>query len=211
MYPFVFSSIMTAFILLLDLRSKAIQPLYRYLAIFFLFAGILFLFPSKANADIFERTYLCRDYKNQVIINLKDDTQETKETKKTPHDKRKELMDDCKERMCYHYEEGVKCLNQAEEACLWFPESSDIEKARFCFTTFFATLAPSTPKDKALAALLAMCMQYGDFVSREWQFIDTKLHQAKYHFEMEEHYRITGKFIATQLNTDKKIERLEKK
>lgn len=54
MYPFIFSATLTVFIFLLDIRSKATQPLYRYFAMFFLFAGLGFLFlsGSRANADV---------------------------------------------------------------------------------------------------------------------------------------------------------------
>lgn len=34
--------------------------------------------------------------------------------------------------------------------------------------------------------------------------IDNKLQQAKYHWEMEEHYRFTGKYVQDLLNAEKK-------
>lgn len=202
MYPFIFSAILTMFILLLDVYSKSVQPLYRYLAIFFLFAGFGFHFlsNSRANAEMFSKTYFAIDpISNQVI--LKVEKAPEKKSLKTIY---KEFLETYKEKMNYHSEEGSQCLKQAENACLLFPNQTDQAKAFACFTTFFATLAPNTPKDKAIATLIAVCLTYGSLVMHEWQYIDTKLQQAKYHFEMEEHYRLLAVHLITKLKAEKK-------
>ena len=135
------------------------------------------------------------------MILVKAETQK-KEKKKTEREIKKEFMYKCKKQMDYHFEEGCKCLKEAEEASIFLPNISDEDKAQFCFTNIIATLAPGNPTAKMVNIGLALCAQYGMMVMSEWQRVDTKLHQAKAHFEMEEFYRLNGKFMQDMLNAE---------
>jgi hypothetical protein len=199
MYPIITASLITAITVLLDLRGKCVKPVYKYLAIFFIVAGINFLLlPSKAEAidfsssRLFERPTFEKRPGNTVIF-----------MGKSPQLIKKEFMVKCKEKMDYHYEEGCKSLKEVEDASLLLPDSSHYDKAAFCLTSAVATMAPGDPTLRVIGAAIAICGQYGLMVMAEWQRLDTKLHQAKHHFEMEEHYRMMGKYVQAQYNSEK--------
>lgn len=204
MYPIFISTFITLTTLLLDIRGKCIKPAYKYVVIFFLIAGINFFFSSTVvqaeQFDLFKERYLTYDtLSNQIVIvenKLKHENKSIREIKK-------DFMYACKAKMDYHCEEGCRCLKEAEEASFLLPNISERDKANFCFTNIMAVLAPGTPALKLIGAALAICAQYGSMVMAEWQRVDTKLHQAKYHFEMEEHYRLVGKHVQDQLNSEK--------
>lgn len=201
MYPLFISTFITMVTLLLDIRGKCIKPAYKYIAIFFLVAGVQYTFNAYAEYDLFKETYLSKDpISSQAIFVIK----EEKKTVKTPKELKKDYMFKCKQMMDYHYEEGCACLKEAEEASFLLPNLSEIDKANFCYTNLIATLSPGTPKFKVISVILAMAAQYGYLLMTEWQRVNTKLHACKYHFEMEEHYRLVGKFVQDELNSEKK-------
>ncbi len=193
MYPLFISVFITLVTILFDIRYKCIKPTYQYLLIFFAIAGINFLFASKLHAEKFD--LFNNSVSMQVIIETKRDSKPNplKEVYKS-------YYYGCKDKMDYHWKEGCKSLNEAEEASFFLPNISEQDKAAFCFTNIIATLSPGDPKVKIVTAALAICAQYGSMVMVEWQRVDSKLQQAKYHFEMEEHYRFTGKYIQDLLN-----------
>lgn len=202
MYPIFISTFITLITLFFDVRGKCVKPAYQYLVIFFLGAGVGYLLsPSLSHANLFERKTCIIDCQANCGVVYNPKIEKEKKTLKEIH---KDYMYECKEKMDYHYDEACKCLKQAEEASLLLPNLSDKDKAYFCFTNILATLAPGTPTYRMIAAALAICGQYGSMVMAEWQMIDSRLHQAKHHFEMEEHYRFTGKYIQDQLNAEKK-------
>ncbi len=117
--------------------------------------------------------------------------------KTLPHKKwmidiKKEFIEKCREKIDYHYDEGAKCFREAEEACAYFPVVSDQEKARMLFMNFLATMAPTSPREKIVGGLMAAIGQYGCLAMSEWQRIDTKLHEAQHHFDMEAFYFVVA-------------------
>jgi hypothetical protein len=204
MYQLIFPAFMTLIVFLFNLREKKKIPLYQYIGFFFLLASFNFLFSSSkayAEYDLFKERYLTA-INGQIIIQTKDEM--THKPKKSLREINKQFMWDCREKMDYHFDEGCKCFKEAQEACLWIPDLTERDKAQFCFNNFLAVLAPGTAKIKAIAALLSAFAQYTNGVMIEWQKIDTKLQQTKYHWEMEEFYRLAGQRMQDELYFGKK-------
>jgi hypothetical protein len=141
--------------------------------------------------------------KSPIILTTED------KTKKKNHDDPLRIaheiqLEKCWEKAEYHEMEAQRCFKQAEEACLWFPEKSDQEKAVMCFTTMITLLYPANPPQKVIGAIISAIAQYGMFVMNEWQFIDRKLTESKYHYEMQSHYLMLYNHQIDILNAMKK-------
>ena len=54
MYPWFISLFITTTTVLLDLKSKSRKPAYQYVVLFFLIAGLNFLFSTHAQAEEFD-------------------------------------------------------------------------------------------------------------------------------------------------------------
>ena len=159
---------------------------YKYVSLALFIAGIIYVAKACCNDDIF----MNRTLFDQVIIHTADKT-----SKKSSSDIHKDQMMRCLEQMDYHFAEGCKCLEEAKDCCIFFPNTDDQEKALVCLNNINAVISCGDARSKAIGAILSMATQYTFFVIREWQIIDNRLTRAKYHFEMEEHYRMTGKYI----------------
>lgn len=170
----------------------------KYKTPFFLLTGISFvLFSAGANAELFN-LFPPSDISSQVVI-----VDGPKKEKKTPHEIKKDFMHDCKKMMDYNYDEGYKCLKEAELIALTIPEPKEREKAHTGIINFISNAHPGPTKLKSLNSLISSFSCYTCAVMSEWHRLDIKLHQAKHYFEMEEHYRMVGRYIQDQLNTEK--------
>ena len=207
MYQLIFPAFLTTLTFLFDLRSKYKRELSDYFALFILLAGVNYLFsafPLQADSILFKERYLTV-VNGQIVFETKDNTKtdNTKIEKKTLKDINKQFMKDCRDKMDYHFEQGLQCFKDAEEACLWFPDVSEQEKAKDCFLTFIATMQAGDSRSKLLVGLITICGTYVTEVMTAWHRIDYKLREAKYHWEMEEHYRLIGKRMQDELNSEK--------
>lgn len=140
MYPIFIAAFITIVFVLLNIRFKHKRSIADCMAIFFLIAGINFLFSSsKAQAqqfDLFKEKHLTFDsISNQIIVKVEN---KTKKPKKSLREINIDFMIKYKNMMDYHFEEGCRCLKEAEEACLWFPDISEKEKAQMCLANFIA-------------------------------------------------------------------------
>jgi hypothetical protein len=125
----------------------------------------------------------------EAVIILKDETQQ-----KTKQKLQKEFIDNCWQKAHYHYEEGCKCLKEAEEVSLLFPEIPDFDKSKLCLVNLITALAPGDPTYRVITTTLVILGQYAVLFMDEWNKFKTLLLQSKTHFEMEEHYRMIGKY-----------------
>lgn len=196
MMPLLFAGIGTTFLLLVDIYMKTIKSFWKYCLFFLLclFGGLI----QQAYANPFSPRYFVAS-KGGIKIETKQE-----ETKvKTVRECQKELMAKCKEKMDYHFEEGIKCLKAAEDACIWLPTKTAQEKASLLFLSLMAALSAHAPKEKVLSALFIAATEYGLAVMFEWQFVDAKLQQAKMNFDLEEFYRIHGNHVYQILKAEK--------
>ena len=206
MHQLIFPAFITTLTFLFDLRSKYKRDLADYFALFMLLAGVNYLFatfPLHAEGDLFKERYLT--VVNRQIIFETNDTPKnnSQKEKKSLREINKQFMLDCRDKMDYHFEQGLQCFKDAEEACLWFPDVSEQEKAKDCFLTFITTMQAGDSRSKLLVGLITICGAYVTEVMSAWHRIDFKLREAKYHWEMEEHYRLIGKRMQDELNLDK--------
>ena len=89
----------------------------------------------------------------------------------------------------FHKTNAIRCYEDAKDRCWWLPEISDRDKARYCYTSAFAALGTSVPSTKLLLMVGSLLLQYGLDMQDEWNYIDNKMHWARYHFEMCDHYQ----------------------
>lgn len=68
-----------------------------------------------------------------------------------------------------------------------------------CLHSAFVAAIPTTPNYRILAAVLIVLQDFYTEKVSQWQLLDTKLHQAKSHAEMYEHYRHLEIYIKQQL------------
>ena len=202
----------------LNIRSKCRQLADTYLLILILIVGVpFFCISTIAQAqemDFFKETYLLLDPISNQVIPISNQVKPTEgnanQEKKSVRDIDKDYVRQCIDKMKYHFDEGMRCFKEAEDACLLFPTLSDKEKAQFCFSNITATAKPGTPKVKIVAKIIDLCAQSGSMVMNEWQHIDSRLHQAKYHWEMEALYRMNANHVADRLNAQRKNVKTDK-
>jgi hypothetical protein len=87
-----------------------------------------------------------------------------------------------------HHAQGVKCKAALQDVCWYLPNQSDRETAKWCLTTFAATIPCNTPQSRVLALILSAMTSYGLNCCDQWNTIQTLEHEAEYHFEMFEFY-----------------------
>lgn len=208
MYPILFSTFVTAVVYLLDSFAKCKKHAYHYFILFLLILGLKFLFLSQVHADeIFakkEDVFAKYIRAKGIVIECKNESNSKEKDKpKSKKEVMKKMMEYCREKIDYHHDEAKKCFHEAEEACLWFPNREDQEKADWCFASAIAALYPGNPAHKIIAGIITLCAQYGQAMIHEWQYIDTKLRQAQNHYEMEEFYREVGNYQVHLLNLEK--------
>jgi len=88
----------------------------------------------------------------------------------------------------YNEQQAIACYDQAKIKCWWLPDLSDRNRAQYCFNSFMATLAASTPMSKCIHALISMLTNYGLDCLYEWNNINQLLLRSQYHYEMKEFY-----------------------
>lgn len=132
----------------------------RYLAIFFLILSFLYFTQASASVDF-------------PIIKMQLD-----------EDQIDEYMDRCD----YHHQKAMQALWMAQDLVWYLPQTTDREKAEYCFTTLLTTFSAPTPWSKIAAACIAFLSKYGLSCMDEWEKIQTYLYEAKHHFELEEFY-----------------------
>lgn len=189
------ASLITVSSLLLDVKYKCRQDYYKYVVTFFLISGICFLFQAiQVEA---------KDKESLITLTVEN---------KTPRKSRKELHKDFEKKFSkkakYHYEEGCKALKEAEEISILLPDISEFDKSKFCLVNLIATISPGTPATRLISSAIALCGQYSLLVMGEWQRLQSKLIEAKHHFEMEEHYILSrnyahGLYLTEPINEKK--------
>ena len=103
---------------------------------------------------------------------------------KLSHEHTKMYMEKCE----YHKKQGEMYYKNAKDLGLFWGEESERQKANYCFKVLLATIAPSTPMSKALAAAIAFIADYGMDVMDRWHLIRSFLMEAEYHYKMLEFY-----------------------
>jgi hypothetical protein len=178
--------------LLIDLRTKSIQPAYRYIVVFFLVAGVGYFFDGmkELKADEIQpySRYL-RSKEDVVIIHTKNETQT-----KTKKQLDKELIEKCWEKANYHFDEGCRYLKEAEELSMLFPDIPDFDKSKLCLANVIGALNSGTPAGKLYNLILAVVGQYAFAFTDKWIEFKNLLLHSKSNFEMEEHYRMIGQY-----------------
>lgn len=192
MQTLILSTFISLLVLLMDLKAKCYKYAYKYIALFFLLAGIgYFSDAMKLQASEITPYYRYLRSKEEAGITL---TVKNETRKKTKKELQKEYIETCWEKAHYHFEEGCKCLKEAEEISLLFPDIPDFDKAKLCQFNFIAALAPGDPTFRAITIALTLVGQYSMLFVDEWNKFKNLLLRSKSHFEMEEHYRLIGKY-----------------
>jgi len=91
-------------------------------------------------------------------------------------------------KMDFHEENAHRCYNDAKNRSWWLPDTTDRDKARYCFTAIGGLGSPGTPQAKLVRALVTLMLNYGLDCMDEWDYINNKLYWAEYHWDMYEFY-----------------------
>lgn len=94
-----------------------------------------------------------------------------------------------KEKVDFHEANAKRTYKDAKDKCWYLPDVDKREKAKQCFVIATSAILPSEPKSKLIGLLVATMVTYGLDCYDEWNFIKTKLHWSKYHYEMMEFYQ----------------------
>ncbi len=89
----------------------------------------------------------------------------------------------------FHKENADRCFREAEKMCMWLPKYDDRELAKKLLASFTAGILSGNLASKAVAAVVALFVQYSFDIMNEWNAIRTKLYWAEYHYEMYEFYK----------------------
>lgn len=179
MYDICFAVLITMASILLCSKYKCIESAHKYWSFFFLFLGIGYLF-NALQAD---------DKDNPITMTVQNKTKTR--SKRLVHYYFEKIFD---KKAAYHYEEGCRALKEAEEISLLIPNITDFEKSKFCLQNLVASACPGTPTIRLVVGIIAFCSQYGNMVMVEWQRFQSKLIEAKHHFELEEHYILSRNY-----------------
>lgn len=193
MHTLILAIFITTINLLMDVRGKCVKPVYRYLTIFFLVAGIGYFIDGMKELKAAEispyQRYIRSKEEGGFQITMRDDTK-----KKTKKELDKEFIAKCWEKSNYHFSEGCRCLKEAEEVSILFPDIPDFDKSKLCLANAVLALNPGTPIVRLISIALAIGGQYASLVMDEWNKFKFLMLQAKTHFEMEEHYVVLGQY-----------------
>lgn len=192
----IYSSILTSAIFLAhSFFLKGKRSFLYYIGLFVIFSVIEFFFTfHKCHGDVFDK-YLA----NSVVVY----TGENTKPKDTIREANKDFLNKCWEMAEYHESEAKRCFFQAEDSCLLLPNVDCKEKAKACFTTTIALLYPASPSYRIISGIITASGQYGLSVMDEWQYIESKLTEAKYHYEMQSHYILLYNHQVHLLNAKK--------
>ncbi len=169
---------------------------HSYAAMFFIVAGINFAFPSKAEARVSTESVITLDayfekiafascpYEERTLIQ-----EYIYFTGKVSDKDKKKFM----AKAADHKEKGLVAYGQAKEKCWWLPNMSDADKAKLCFSIGAQMAIAGDPYSKITIAVVQLLIQYGINAMTEWSEINSKMQEAKYHFEMHEFYIETCK------------------
>lgn len=187
MHPLIFSTLGTVITFLLDIRNNCRQPIYKYIAIFSIMTSIGYFFQAmKAHA-----------YEPFTM------TVQAKPPSKSKREIQKEFIETCSRKANYHYEEGCKCLKQAEEVSLLFPDIDGFDKSQLCLLNIIQALSCGDPTIRVINIAITIAGQYAMLVANEYNRFTSLLTESKSHFEMEEHYRLVGKYQLDIYNAEK--------
>lgn len=89
----------------------------------------------------------------------------------------------------FHKKNGDRTYQEAKSKCWYLPDVDERERAKECFVVAASALLPSEPRSKLIGLVLSTMVTYGINCYDEWNFINTKLQWAKYHYEMMEFYQ----------------------
>ncbi len=174
MRPFLQAFIVSSLIFLADAYSKQKKTFICYVTIFFIIAGMGFLFsaPHSSKKGAYAE---CKTYS----------------LKSVPKKKKKQVKRDRKyyeKKEKFHGKEANKCYISAKSRVWYLPDLDDRQKARYCFTSALSACNPGDPRAKIVMISLSFLMQYGLDCIDEWNYIQNQLHCAAYHFEMSDFY-----------------------
>ena len=122
---------------------------------------------------------------------------------KSKREIQKEFIETCSKKANYHYEEGCKCLKQAEEVSLLFPDIDGFDKSQLCLLNIIQALSCGDPTIRVINIAITIAGQYAMLVANEYNRFTSLLTESKSHFEMEEHYRLVGKYQLDIYNAEK--------
>lgn len=186
MHQLIQSFIVSSIIFLIDAYSKQKKSFTYYLTIFFLVAGMGFLFASETE----------NDFRNQQMEKLIEPPNAKKEIQSIlirmslcrKHSYTKKDKKYYQEKEKFHQKEGKKCFFNAKNKIWYLPDLDDREKARYCFTSAITSALPADPRAKVIGVILQLVLQYGLDCMDEYNYIQNQLQWSQYHFEMNDFY-----------------------
>lgn len=87
-----------------------------------------------------------------------------------------------------HYTKAIEAEKKAKETSMLLPQGTNRDMANYCFTTFMASFARGTPREKIIGMAIVLLTNYGLQMMDQWQSIIENMHAAKYHYEMKTWY-----------------------
>lgn len=91
-------------------------------------------------------------------------------------------------KMEQHKIDAQRCEEEASKIIWYMPDTLDKEKAKYCLGTLLSSFSASTPRSKLLSMALTFLAAYGSAIIDQWQEMNAKIMEAKYHWEMVEWY-----------------------
>jgi hypothetical protein len=164
------------------MKSKSLEYFSYFIALILLILGLYYYGKAYGSEYEFDFSYEedCHYYSPEAALeNI------------TIHQLQVLAYDDCKtykDKYQFHKENAERCFNDAKNKCWWLPNIDDRDKARYCLTNIGIIIAPGDPQSKLIIAVINTLIQYGLDCSEEWNFIQTKLKWAQYHYEMMEFF-----------------------
>ncbi len=183
MHQLIQSFIVSSTIFLVDAYSKHKRSLFYYLTIFFLVAGMGFLFAEESVHATQQEHLVNPPNAKKHIRAIQANMQVCRKQAYTQKDKKYYQK---MER--YHDNEGHKCYENAKSRMWYLPNLTDREKARYCFTCAITTAMPGDPRAKIVGTIAQLIIQFGlDWID-EYNYVKNQLNWCAYHYEMSDFY-----------------------
>lgn len=99
-----------------------------------------------------------------------------------------EQIDEYERLALKHRRLGDQATRDAEKLICLIPDLTDEQKSMMCFRIFVAGVAFGTPYSKIVTMFMTFMTEYMILVKDEWNKIQTFLHTAQYHYELQEFY-----------------------
>lgn len=196
MWDLIEAALLTGAMFIGDIVANSKRGFLYYFYLFIVFFGIIFLFSNKIHAEELGYSYDGKKSFSKLQGSFLPDAKKEIEMLRIFKAQggfqfalSKKDRKFYQEKVKFHKENGEKAYRDAKKKCWWLPDTSDRDKAKYCFTTAISLIAPNNPKSKLMGAILTLLLQYGLDCMDEWNYIQNKLHLSEYHFEMMEFYQ----------------------